>query len=107
MLAESSNAHAQYDQAVDELQRRCDQAIADADLAFETQDYAWVYQRNDAGEWVAQDPAAPAWSWEAWRAGTIAVGATPDQVDDHERFMRSKRSCSPHTSRRAPRPVLK
>jgi hypothetical protein len=89
LLAEVCDIHAQYDAAVTELERRREQAIADAGLAYDVEDYAWTYRTDDAGEWTAQDPAAPAWSWEGWRASTIAGGASPEQVDEQERYLRA------------------
>ena len=55
-----------YDEAADELQRRVEAAEqADPEPAYE--DYVWWYDRTSDGTFVARDPAAPAWSWEAWR----------------------------------------
>lgn len=40
----------------------------DEELELDLLRYVWWYDRTAAGEFVARDPEAPAWSWEAWRA---------------------------------------
>lgn len=56
-----------YEDAATELQRRYEVAErADPEPDYER--YCWCYDRTEAGDFVARDPAAPAWSWDAWRA---------------------------------------
>jgi hypothetical protein len=56
----------QYTAAEDEISRRYEAAY-EWDIADEQ--YKWVYDRTESGDFVPRDPAAPAWSWDAWRAG--------------------------------------
>lgn len=56
----------QYAAAEDEISRRYEAAY-EWDIADEQ--YKWVYDRTESGDFVPRDPAAPAWSWDAWRAG--------------------------------------
>lgn len=55
----------QYGAAEDEINRRYETAYEwDIDDAH----YKWVYDRTDSGDFVPRDPAAPPWSWDAFRA---------------------------------------
>lgn len=66
LLTERSDAWREYDDAQQELDRRYEAAKA-AEPAIDYTRYVWEYDRNDTGEWVPRDPAAPVWSIEAWR----------------------------------------
>lgn len=57
----------QYDAAEAEINRRYD--AAQADDGIDEARYLWVYDRTESGDFIARDPKAPAWSWDAWRAG--------------------------------------
>lgn len=59
----------QYTAAEDEISRRYEAAY-EWDIADEQ--YKWVYDRTESGDFVPRDPAAPAWSWDVWRAGLDA-----------------------------------
>lgn len=56
-----------YIAAEEEVTRRYEAADAESPEIY-TSDRVWKYTRNDAGELVATDPEAPAWTVEAWRA---------------------------------------
>ena len=56
-----------HEDAATELQRRYE-AAERADPEPDYERYCWSYDRTEAGDFVARDPAAPAWSWQAWRA---------------------------------------
>ncbi|NHA02121.1 hypothetical protein G5V59_27460 [Nocardioides sp. W3-2-3] len=66
----------QYEAAQSEIQRRYDAADAARDIDDER--YLWIYDRTESGDFIARDPAAPTWSWDAWRAGIAAAGAPDD-----------------------------
>lgn len=61
----------QYTAAEAEISRRYDAEQA-VDADFDAEQYKWVYDRTETGDFVPRDPAAPAWSWDAWRAGLDA-----------------------------------
>jgi hypothetical protein len=67
----------QYNAAEDEITRRYD---AESESDIDESRYKWVYDRTEAGDFVPRDPAAPAWSWEAWRAGL-----DPESPEDYRR----------------------
>lgn len=70
----------EYDEASAELDRRAEAAAPPVD----TGRYAWVYRKNPAGEWTGEDPAAPPWSRDTWRAGVVDEGIEPDDLADLE-----------------------
>lgn len=55
-----------YTQATDEAQRLWEAAERDDPEPDDTE-FVWWYDRDDAGDFIARDPAAPPWSWDAWR----------------------------------------
>jgi hypothetical protein len=65
----------QYDAAEAEINRRVD--VAAADSGIDKERYLWAYDRTESGDFVPRDPQAPAWSWDAWRAG-LAPGNPAD-----------------------------
>lgn len=56
------------DRLYDDAEAALDEMYGDATAAFDYTPYYWTYTRTDDGRFV-DDPAAPAWSIEAWRAG--------------------------------------
>lgn len=60
-----------YSAAEDEINRRYEAERA-IDAGFDAEQYKWVYDRTESGDFVPRDPAAPAWSWDIWRAGLDA-----------------------------------
>jgi len=67
----------QYNAAEDEITRRYDAA---SEYDFDPAQYQWVYDRTESADFVPRDPAAPAWSWDAWRAGL-----DPESPEDYRR----------------------
>lgn len=65
----------QYNAADDEISRRYEAAY---EWDIDSEQYKWVYDRTESGDFVPRDPAAPAWSWDAWRAG-----ANPEDPEDY------------------------
>lgn len=94
LIAERFAIYDQYEDAVIELERQCDQAVTDAGATYETSDFAWEYRRNDAGDWVPVDPAAPAWSWEAWRESTRSLTDDPSSLAQWEEYLRREPEAS-------------
>lgn len=70
-----------YDDAEAALDKMQDDALA----AFDYTPYYWTYTRDDTGEWAADDPEAPPWSIEAWRASVAATAPLDaDKIDELE-----------------------
>lgn len=69
----------QYNAAEDEINRRYEAAYA---WDIEDERYKWVYDRTESGDFVPRDPAAPAWSWDVWRAS-----ANPEDPEDFRQAM--------------------
>lgn len=84
LLVDVCDAHTQYQDAATEVARRYD-AAESALPAIDYDHYVWWYDHTPTGEWVARDPAAPAWDVAAWRASLLAQGSDQDQVDSLER----------------------
>lgn len=55
-----------YQAAGDQLDSRYETVAAETEI--DQTRYCWVYEGTLEGELTAADPAAPAWSWEAWRS---------------------------------------
>jgi hypothetical protein len=91
LLADRCDIHTQYQDAEAELDRRADQEASAAGADYEPSQYAWEYKRNDDAEWVAADPAAPPFSWDAWREWNLTDGADPENLAEQERFLRGLR----------------
>jgi hypothetical protein len=69
----------QYNADEAEISRRYEAAYEwDIDDAH----YKWVYDRTDSGEFVPRDPAAPSWSWDAFRAGL-----DPESPEDYRQAL--------------------
>lgn len=66
-----------YDESVAAL----DQMDGDATAHIDHTPYFWTYTRNAHGQFVTDDPTAPPWSIEAWRAGMATVGAAAEWVE--------------------------
>ena len=77
-----------YDQAADDIQRRIE-AAEQADPEPPDEDYVWWYDRSSDGTFVARDPQAPAWSWEAWRNQPDPPGTSPEWIDRIEQSLRT------------------
>ena len=69
----------QYNAAEDEINRRYEAAYA---WDIDDERYKWVYDRTESGDFVPRDPAAPAWSWDVWRAS-----ANPEDPEDFRQAM--------------------
>lgn len=93
LLVDRTGAWAAYDQAQTEINRSYEVASSDWSEDLDAR-YMWVYDRTDSGAMVARDPAAPEWSWEAWRAGL-----DPERPPTSARPLRTacapERGCSP------------
>lgn len=61
-----------YDAAEAEIDRRYE--VAGATSGIDQDRCLWLYDRTESGDFVARDPEAPAWSWDAWRAGLDPEG---------------------------------
>lgn len=77
-----------YDQAGEELQGRIE-AAEQADPEPVAEDYVWWYDRAADGTFVARDPAAPAWSWEAWRNQPDRPDTSPEWKERIEESLRT------------------
>lgn len=64
-----------YDDAEAALDQMQDAALAHLDYV----PYYWTYTRDDNGQFVADDPNAPAWSIEAWRDSLAAEQRTTEE----------------------------
>lgn len=60
------DAYQAYDQDTRDAQRLLEIAERDNPEPDDTQ-FLWWYDRDDLGNFIARDPAAPTWSWQAWR----------------------------------------
>lgn len=77
-----------YDAAAAEIERRyreAEQSEPEVDYAR----YVWWYDRTDVGDFIARDPAAPAWTWEAWRAQSSREGVQEEHLDVVEESLRT------------------
>lgn len=73
-----------YDDAELALDELSGDAIADIDYT----PYNWTYIRNEHGQFVADDPDAPAWSIEAWRASVAAAfQLDADKINELEQYV--------------------
>jgi hypothetical protein len=69
----------QYNAAEDEINRRYE---AESEWDIDDVRYKWVYDRTDSGDFVPRDPAAPPWSWDAFRAGL-----DPESPEDYRQAL--------------------
>lgn len=67
ILATRTDALSQYDDAEQAIDAQVQQAEK-ADPAPDPASYGWVYEVTGPNELTSADPAAPPWSWEAWRS---------------------------------------
>ena len=84
------DAYEAYDEDTREAQRLLEVAERDDPEPDDTQ-FVWWYDRDDAGDFIARDPAAPAWSWEAWREQPTRPGAalSPERLARVEDSLRT------------------
>lgn len=90
ILAEHSLAHDQYDQAelaIDDNYEAANSALPEVDESR----YMWVYELKDDSEPVPSTADTPAWSWEAWRAGTEMLGTNEAVTASLEADIRGER----------------
>ena len=78
LLVDRADAPMAYDDAQREIDRLYEEANA-AEPAIDYSRYVWEYDRNDAGEWIPRDPAAPTWTIDAWRAAYAAETGGTEQ----------------------------
>lgn len=79
-----SDAHDQYDAAEAILAARW------ADLpTIDTAAHRWEYTRNNLGQMVPTDPAAPAWSWTDWREHMSEQIEGEELIDRFEQDLRT------------------
>jgi hypothetical protein len=86
LISDRTDAWAQYDDAEQEIDAHQTAAEA-ADPYPETAPYGWDYTVTGPNELVAVDPAAPEWSWEAWR--TYVGAQWPEFAEQIEREVRN------------------
>lgn len=74
-----------YDDAEAALDREQDDALEKIDHS----PYYWIYTRDANGHFVADDPDAPPWSIEAWRAALAAEQVDADTINGVEQLLAS------------------
>ena len=79
ILVDVVDAWSGYEQAGAQIEAS-EEAARAGQPVIEVERYFWAYDRTNAGEFVARDPAAPAWSLRAWRDAAIADGATDETL---------------------------
>ncbi|MFG1913022.1 hypothetical protein [Kribbella sp. NPDC048928] len=92
ILTDRTDAGSEYLDAEDEIERRRDAADEAARAAFDDSAYLWYYDRGpggEGGEWIPRDPAAPAWSWDAWRAELVRDQVDPELIEKVEESLRT------------------
>ncbi|WP_340541036.1 hypothetical protein [Nocardioides sp. GXZ039] len=79
LLADHTETGSEYDTAFRAIRERitaAEEREPEVDLAT----YAWIYDRDSSGEWQPHDPAAPAWSLEAWKDSLRASGTSEQGI---------------------------
>ena len=83
LLSEYTTARDEYEEAHEEL-LRYPVSAEPVEPEVDYTPYAWRYV-VEHGVSTPTDPAAPAWSLEAWRAEAVAQGVPADEIDALER----------------------
>lgn len=73
----------------DDAEAALDQMQADALATIDYSPYEWTFTPDADGHFVADDPQAPPWSIEAWRAGLDTEQLTPEAVHNLEQALTS------------------